>query len=842
MKLSRIIFKPKWQDKDAAARLAAITADADPELIAALPELTRTDPDARVRLAALKRIGDYERWRERSTGDTDADVRRIARSTYITLLCSGAGNCPPLPRLIAELDTLSAAELETVATAALNRDLRADALTRITRPALFAERAAADPDPALRLLALERVSDPAVLQRIAERTRKSDKLISRSARERVESLLIGAGNSDAIAARARGLCDRIELLLRDRRPSHAADRAALERDWHSLGAGIPAALTGRFQGAVALMNRMDATGESIRTAIHEAPADPHVTPAESSAAVVEFVAVPADAPPEISEIVVSRARFDAALAAAAEQSRRERERRDNISREVERALPRYAAALDSGDTASAQATHAELAVLVETAGKIPGAVEHQLAALNARLAELKRWQHWSNQRRRRSLCDEIEALATAGLHPDAVATRVHEARAEWQKLDAMEHTDKAVPSAELTRRFFAACQHALKPAQAYFEKRDTVRDAHGAGIETLLARVTGLPAEISDWKALATLRRELSDALRTLDGVSPRDRNRYARRIKDAIATISPRLEARSQNVQQAKARLIEQAQTLSQNAERGAARSARELQQQWTAIGEGIRSIDQKQWREFRAACDRVFAALDAGRKERDAQAAALEGQAVAIVDEAEALANDPALGSDGLATSRRELETRWRAMANTEQRLEQRWRAALDKLTARGAERVREKRLARYAVALQKYAVLRELERGEQSGELLASRWDGGSAPAQEFAAPLADRWERARAGGFDATDGDGSSTARDLMVRLEFVAGIASPQADRQRRMDYQVARLSARMRGAATMTPERELDEVFTAWFGQQAQPPELEQRFERAARAAMDTLP
>jgi len=810
VKLSRIIFKPKWQDKDAAARLAAITADADPELIAALPELTRTDPDARVRLAALKRIGDYERWRERSTGDTDADVRRIARSTYITLLCSGAGNCPPLPRLIAELDTLSAAELETVATAALNRDLRADALTRITRPALFAERAAADPDPALRLLALERVSDPAVLQRIAERTRKSDKLISRSARERVESLLIGAGNSDAIAARARGLCDRIELLLRDRRPSHAADRAALERDWHSLGAGIPAALTGRFQGAVALMNRMDATGESIRTAI--------------------------------SEIVVSRARFDAALAAAAEQSRRERERRDNISREVERALPRYAAALDSGDTASAQATHAELAVLVETAGKIPGAVEHQLAALNARLAELKRWQHWSNQRRHRSLCDEIEALATAGLHPDAVATRVHEARAEWQKLDAMEHTDKAVPSAELTRRFFAACQHALKPAQAYFEKRDTVRDAHGAGIETLLARVTGLPAEISDWKALATLRRELSDALRTLDGVSPRDRNRYARRIKDAIATISPRLEARSQNVQQAKARLIEQAQTLSQNAERGAARSARELQQQWTAIGEGIRSIDQKQWREFRAACDRVFAALDAGRKERDAQAAALEGQAVAIVDEAEALANDPALGSDGLATSRRELETRWRAMANTEQRLEQRWRAALDKLTARGAERVREKRLARYAVALQKYAVLRELERGEQSGELLASRWDGGSAPAQEFAAPLADRWERARAGGFDATDGDGSSTARDLMVRLEFVAGIASPQADRQRRMDYQVARLSARMRGAATMTPERELDEVFTAWFGQQAQPPELEQRFERAARAAMDTLP
>ena len=214
MKISRILFKPRWQDKDAATRLAAVSADGDPELIAALPDLTRSDPDARVRLAALKRLGDYECWRERSTGDSDADVRRTARATYLSMLCAGASGSPALPRLIAELDTLSTAEVETVATAATNRELRAAALALVTRPSLLVERAGADPDPALRLAALERINDPAALERIAERTRKTDKTINRAARERLQALRIEGGDAGAIATRARTLCERMETLLR----------------------------------------------------------------------------------------------------------------------------------------------------------------------------------------------------------------------------------------------------------------------------------------------------------------------------------------------------------------------------------------------------------------------------------------------------------------------------------------------------------------------------------------------------------------------------------------------------------------------------------------------------
>jgi hypothetical protein len=843
------LFKPKWQDKDADTRLLAVVSDADPNLIAALPELTRSDPDARIRIAALKRLGDYERWRERSTGDANAEVRRTARAAYISMFCAGASNCPPLPRQIAELDTLSPSELETVATAATNRNLRAAALALVTRPALFAERAGADPDSAVRLLALQRVDDPATLQRIAERARKTDKTISRMARQRLESMRIGSGDAGAIAARAGVLCERIEVLLRNPGTDHAAARAAIESDWNNLGNDVPAALTARFRGAVALINQLTLT--SMRGHTHAAelsqPAQAAIvaetvpsTPAPSAETDRGGLPEPAA---EIGEVVTSRARFDAALAAAAEQTRREREHRDAATRErIEQLLPRYETALAEGDTSVAHAAHVELSQLIKAAGKISAALEQRLAPLDGRLAELKRWQVWSNQRRRRALCDEIEALAAAGLHPDAVASRVHDARTEWQRLDAIEGGDKPAAATGLGRRFHGVCQHALKPAQAYFEKRDSVRDAHRNELEALLTRVAAMPADTTDWKALSVLQRELSGALRSLDGVNPRDRNHCARRIKDAIASISARIEEHAKGIATAKARLIEQAEALSQNADRGAARAARELQQQWTALGEGLRSADQKQWRQFRAACDRIFATLDAGRKEREASATAQAGQAQAILDEAEALANDMAIDAEALAARRRDLDSRWRALGASDRQLDQRWHKALEKLSARSTERARAKRLARYSSSLQKFALLRELERGEQSAELLAPRWEAHAAQVAEFEAPLTERWMRACQGELASEMDDAVETARDLLVRLEFIAGIASPEEDRQRRMDFQVARLSARMRGGAVLAPERELDEVLSAWFAQPPQPLELEQRFEGAAKAATDILP
>ena len=488
-------------------------------------------------------------------------------------------------------------------------------------------------------------------------------------------------------------------------------------------------------------------------------------------------------------------------------------------------LPRYETALAAGDTSVAHAAHVELSQLIKAAGKISssprahgsrrwmGAWPNSSAGKSGRTSAAAARCATKSKRWLRRVCIPMPSRP-------ACMTRVPSGNGSMPSKAA---TSRAAASG-LARRFHGVCQHALKPAQAYFEKRDSVRDAHRNELEALLTRVAAMPADTTDWKALSVLQRELSGALRSLDGVNPRDRNHCARRIKDAIASISARIEEHAKGIATAKARLIEQAEALSQNADRGAARAARELQQQWTALGEGLRSADQKQWRQFRAACDRIFATLDAGRKEREASATAQAGQAQAIVDEAEALANDT---GDRRRSARRSGVAIWTHAGVPSA-------PATASLTSAGARLSRSCRHAApsargrsgwHAIRLRcrnsPCCANWNAERNRPS----CSRRDGKRMPhwSQSSRRRLTERWMRACQGELASEMDDAVEAARDLLVRLEFIAGIASPEEDRQRRMDFQVARLSARMRGGAALAPERELDEVLSAWFAQPPQP-------------------
>ena len=259
MKLARLLFKPKWQDKNPDVRRRAIASDDDAELTAALPHLVRADADPGSRIAALRRLHDYEAWRERSTGDADGDVRRVAREAYLTLLCSRDERVPTLVRRIAELETLSPAEIERVAAQAVDRELRAAALARVSRQALLVERALKDPDAALRASVLERIDSAAVLERIAETARKTDKNVSRRARELVATLRIDSGNVEAIALKAQELCARMESLMRAAGGSEQ-DVDDIERAWTRLGQQTTDDTRTRYLGALAVVRRMQLQG------------------------------------------------------------------------------------------------------------------------------------------------------------------------------------------------------------------------------------------------------------------------------------------------------------------------------------------------------------------------------------------------------------------------------------------------------------------------------------------------------------------------------------------------------------------------------------------------------
>jgi exonuclease SbcC len=894
MKFLRLLVKPKWQHKDAEVRRAAVAQLHDAELEAALPQILRNDTDAGVRLAALRRLDDYELWRERSTADADGALRGVARTTYVQRLMSGAArSVPSLDRRIAELDTLSGDELEQLATSATDTPLRSAALERVKRPSLLVDRAVSDPEPGLRLTALERINDLDALARVAERSRKTDKTISRLAREKLEALRIAAGDADAIALRARQLCERSEALLQQGRGQRVAELAAIDQAWQPLAARAPQALKERLEATLAflrsdtdeaavqrerlrkvraqigvlLLHLDSASAAEIEPLLAEATATLVAAPQElvergpveegvtrmmrrlaTLAAQVHEPAPVAVIEPTVLQVdaVAAQARFDATLAAAHEEARRERERTAQRRELLDADVIELERLLENGDISNAHAVHARVE---KTAAELPPAAQHDKRLVNAqtRYAELKRWQHWSNNEQRKRLCDAVEALSGSGLHPDAVATRVREARAEWLLLDASEGASVPEkgerPTQGLGRRFQALCNQALKPARGYFEKRQELRRSNEQDVAQLIARAATVPDDQTDRAAWFALRTELGGGLRALDGVEPRQRKLLAQQLKDGLARIDERLAALNAAAVAGKRELIAKAQRAAQQTDRIAAtRELRTLQKQWKDVGSGRRKDDEALWQEFRGICDRVFGELDAQRQQRAADEAQNRADALATIDAMEALAS---AAPEEVRAQRREIEARWAALPQHERELEPRWRRALEKLDTQRDEQVRRDRHALFDIAHQRLLLCERVETQGASDEATAA-WQALAAVPGELGAALQARFDAANAGSPARLAESDLDTARDLLVQLDYHSGVETPAEDRQRRMDWQVSRLSQRLRQGDTTAPREELLDLLSRWVALGGLPDpaagDLRARFETAYAAAVQRLP
>ncbi|MFI4970915.1 MAG: hypothetical protein ACHP7D_11980, partial [Lysobacterales bacterium] len=518
MKLPGFPSKPRWLSKDAAMRRDAVAHDSDAELLANLARLAREDGDADVRIAAMKRLADPGIAQGLSVDDTDPNVRVQARSLWLDLLAGTHATPPSLPERLRLLKAQDDGELiERIARRAHEPELRRAALERVTRAGLLQERALEDADAGIRLGLVERIDDEAQLARLAERARKSDKNVSRRARERIEALRIARGDAATLEQRARQLCEQLERLLRE--PLHAEAEARIATRWCEIETAVPEAIRARYATARAML-------AASRNAPSRGPAEsgpttslPLVEETHAAAPVDADVAATLASGIDTVAPLLAQARFAASLDEANIARQRQREQQRALLAELEQAMSEFDAAIDAGASAQAHAAKTRLDGLrrrIET--PLPRPLVQRLAAAEQRHAGISQWQQWADNQRRRQLCEEIEGLASSGLHPDAVATRVREAQAEWVRLDAIENRNAARPNG-LARRFHAACRGAIAPTQAYFRKRQELRQSHAQQIGSVLERAA-LPEDSADWPAIATLRREVAEALRGLDAIA----------------------------------------------------------------------------------------------------------------------------------------------------------------------------------------------------------------------------------------------------------------------------------------------------------------------------------
>jgi hypothetical protein len=259
-------FKPKWQHPDPAVRRQAVAAlSSDSELLA---KVAQEDETAEVRIEALSRILDLSFLGSVFDKDPDDKVREFA-TTHLSELLAGLKRTPH--DLQTRLGFLKAhpktALLEFVALQGVEPEMRQSAQAMVERQALLGEVAVKDPVIANRLAALERISDPDVLDRVYRETRKHDKQINRLSRTKLDDLKETEQRIAKTRQESEQICRRLEALGHgDAWERELAEFETLNQRWMRLSSEAEDGYRTRYAAAYEAFQRASASYRQVREA------------------------------------------------------------------------------------------------------------------------------------------------------------------------------------------------------------------------------------------------------------------------------------------------------------------------------------------------------------------------------------------------------------------------------------------------------------------------------------------------------------------------------------------------------------------------------------------------
>ncbi len=851
------VFKSGWQHRDPAIRAAAVAQDDDPELLAQLARICEEDEDARVRGAAAQRVEDIGTLLQAHSREQDPAAREALQARLRVLGASSAPERPAIEdRLRLVADTEDRELLEAVAEHAPEPELRIAALGRISRQGFLGDRAIRDADAEVRRTAAAGITRRSTLQRVIEATRGTDKTLHQALERRLYQELLAAGDPQAVAREALAICEALEDAALHGASAGDAGVAARRVAWVALAGPVPTDLQSRYQRALERFTTGAVAGEPAPPAVTE-PAPPSTRPAAPPTEPAAETETPAE------DHDALQAAFDAFMAGAAEVAAKPSARRlkglqrqwqsawnalaapgepeQNLAGQVESRLAelqgmlreqqeqqqaqldaatslveRLAQELEEGALHQALESRAKLQELAEVLASDQRwhAIKARMATMQGRLRELRDWQHWSNNKIRKRMIEEMRVLPEADLHPDAVLARIKELQSRWKELEESEQIPgerhfSAAPW--MWRKFSAGGQRAFEATKPFLDKRDEIRTKHLAETKALVAEARDLIAsEAPDWQALNRALRRARKALRSLDEVPAKARKGLAAKLKRALSDGQARMQEHYEEVEKVKRRLIREAAQLAHLDDRAEAIGrAKSLQSEWKAAGSLWRSRENQLWAEFRKPIDPLFAALKAEDASRQAERSAERDAQRALCAELEALLELPDAELTEHEGKARGLEDAWADAGKPDPALRKRFQGRVRQLESRLAAHRRTLAQARRAQRWELAELVRRAETAQRSNKLtdpLKKKLTRSlpDVPGDDaLVSALLARFQCALDGQApEAPDHDAPETgtrAQRICIALEYLAGKPSPPAEKDARMQYQVERLSASMSG-------------------------------------------
>lgn len=482
-------------------------------------------------------------------------------------------------------------------------------------------------------------------------------------------------------------------------------------------------------------------------------------------------------------------------------------------------------ALAGGHVAAARAAVDEMKALKPSAGVLPKPSLQRMGRIGQQLGELERWAAFGQQTARVQLCERAEALLAAAPGPVQAAADVKKLRDEWKALDQQQ---PGVPKS-LWERFNGACEKAYAPAARHFAEqaaqRKAARTQREAFIADAAAKAATLPGEPPDWRAAEKWLRETDRHWREggLGSVDPAQWKKLDAQFREAVGPVRQALAGAREQSKSGRAALIAEAHALTAHAnDRELPSKVKALQARWQAEAKAspiLQKDERALWEQFRAACDALFEARNAKRKEADEKKQegrkALDDVCAATEQLARATEKDDKTVRRELA----ELENQWRAAARGSdpalKGIESRFRRARSAVDDALRAKAKAREAAVWSTLAGKNRLCEALEALVSSGAGSENAGEHESAWASLPELPAA--WEKKlttrRDAALSALRGESNAEAlrgaltqasaarAEALLSLEMTLGLDSPAELQSQRLALQVKMLKERFGGSS-----------------------------------------
>ncbi|MGH7893829.1 MAG: DUF349 domain-containing protein [Candidatus Binatia bacterium] len=823
-------LRPRWRHPDPEVRASAVRemGEADHER---LGTIATTDPDARVRRIAIKKLADPDILERLAVSEGDPGLRELATERARELLVAIAGSSRPLAECEAALSRFAdERSLAAVAIAATHEGIRRAALARASGDRLLRDVVRSAADPAIRREALDRIHDVAVLRSIAvgdgppevallavERIDDAETLraiaesqvASKSVRQRARTLLpAGSAARTPVGfkegrARQLALSTVVAALAAEPDVMLAAERVReAEREWRDLARDVEPRddVAARFttacqdilEGAASLARRRAEVdharvaltdGLAARSALCERieALDGADAPRDLAVARAEWTRL---APVGDEHVAALSRRFT--LAGEECVARHERWRTHERLRAGVVALLEEAEAL--ADSSPLPPPRIWDAIEKRWAASIPpkavaagdATVQQRFASARVRLQQ--RWQeaaaHRSELRqenltRLERLWTRLREIATSE------ALKASAARRELQAADAALTDLGPLPPSERraawTERLSEARDQLLRRVRRDEEAEEWRRWGNVGAQEEIIRRVEAL-LESNDLAEGTRVLGRLQDEWAGVATATPDKSQALWERFRTARNALHKRCDAYlAENLEKKRALCAQAAGFGDSTTWNETTKLIKALQAEWKQIGPVPAKYTSALWMEFREPCDRFFTRRKEHFERVDGERRENAHRKTALCEQAEALADST--DWETTATAIKQLQAEWkRTGAAPHARGEvlwQRFRAACDRFFDR---RSRREEVAREETLRRARAICEELEALASSPEPIGQKID------EAWGA-----WTRLDLGAFDE--------ARVLNERLHAACEqivLAQPESLRGTRLDPEATR--------------------------------------------------